>query len=83
MLMWERALIATVLFGGMLLYDSLTLRGKMKGPAVWLYSFITAACLYMSIDYVLNKDWFDYFDVVEQLLGGPAKQISSMLGVKG
>ncbi|SFE61272.1 hypothetical protein SAMN04487969_104163 [Paenibacillus algorifonticola] len=78
--MWERALIVAVSFGGMLLYDGITLRGKTTKKDKWLYVLITAGCLYMGIDYVVNKDWLDYFDVVEQVLGGPAKQINSMLG---
>lgn len=81
--MWERTLVVAVVFGGMLIYDSITLRGKTTKKEKWIYALIVSACLYMAIDYVVNKDWPDYFDVVEQILDGPAKQINSMLGGPG
>ncbi|WP_338551570.1 hypothetical protein [Paenibacillus sp. KS-LC4] len=81
--MWERTLVVAIFFGGMFLYDSITLRGKMAKKDKWIYALIVAACLYMAIDYVVNKDWLDYFDVVEQILNGPAQLINNMLGGPG
>jgi hypothetical protein len=79
--MWERMVVLVTAFGGMLLFDGLTLRNKITKREKWIYAVLVAAALYMGVDYVVNQDWYDIYNIVEPLLGGIAKLIDDMLKV--
>jgi predicted small integral membrane protein len=80
--MWERLIVVIAAVGGMLLYDGVTLRKKITRREKGVYVVIVAGCLYMGIDYVVNRDWFDMYDIVEFAFGEAAKQVEATLGVK-
>ena len=79
--MWERILVMVVAFGGVLVYDGITLRKKVSAGEKTIYAIMIVSALYMAMDYVANQDWFDVYDLVEPVLGGVSKQIDEMLKV--
>ncbi|MCA0758710.1 hypothetical protein KP806_27005 [Paenibacillus sp. N4] len=79
--MWERILVMVIAFGGVLVYDGITLRKKVTAGEKAIYAIMLVIGLYMAMDYVANQDWFDVYDLVEPVLGGVSKQIDNMLKV--
>ncbi len=77
--MLERLVIAAAALGGMLLYDGLTLRGKLRRQEKWLYAALVCVGLYLGVDYVVNQDWFDLYNIVDKVFGAAAKHMVNML----
>ncbi|MCR2804599.1 hypothetical protein [Paenibacillus soyae] len=64
---------------GMLLYDALSLRGKMTPRGKLLYGLIVCASLYAGIDYVMAWDAIDYLDVMTLPFKSAAEAIEATL----
>ncbi len=75
---WERMLVLTFALGGVWLYDGMTLRRKMSKRDKYVYGAIMVLSLYMGIDYAVNADWPDLFDIVG-LLKPASNAIDKML----
>ena len=80
--MLDRMLIVFTAAAGVILYDVITLRNKISGKEKAVYAAIMIAALYMGVDYVVDKDWYDAYDLVEAVFGGAAKQIDAMSKVE-
>lgn len=78
--MMERILVIVVAFGGMLLYDLLTLKKISKGEK-GIYAIACFLCLYMGMDFVVNKDWPDFFDLMVPIFDNISKAIDDYLNV--
>ena len=79
--MVERVFVLAVAFGSMLLYDGLKLKNKMSKGEKTVYGIILLVCLYLALDYIVNKNWLDFYDVVKSIFGGAAKAIDDYLNV--
>ncbi|CAM4380818.1 hypothetical protein PAEN110709_11940 [Paenibacillus endophyticus] len=80
MFMAERIMVLLAAFGGILLYDWLTMK-KMTKREKALYAVLCFICLYMGLDYAINKDWFDFMDLMMPVFGNLAKAIDDYLNV--
>jgi hypothetical protein len=78
--MAERILVIVVAIGGMLLYDLLTLK-KVNKREKGIYTIACFICLYMGMDFAVNKDWFDYFDLMIPMFDDISKAIDDFLNV--
>ncbi|OMF36685.1 hypothetical protein BK133_08540 [Paenibacillus sp. FSL H8-0548] len=78
--MVERILVIVVGFGSMLLYDLLTLK-KVSKREKGIYTIACLICLYMGMDFVVNKDWFDFFDLMIPVFEDISKAIDGFLNV--
>ena len=79
--MVERVFVLMVAFGSMLLYDGFKLKNKISKGEKAVYGIILLICLYLALDYIVNKNWPDFYDVVKPILGGTAKKIDDFLNV--
>ncbi len=79
--MVERVFVLVVAFGGMLLYDGFKLKNKISKGEKIVYGILLIFCLYAALDYIVNKNWLDYYDVIKSILGGTAKKIDDFLNV--
>lgn len=79
--MVERVVVLMVAFGSMLLYDGFKLKNKISKGEKAVYGIILLICLYLALDYIVNKNWLDFYDVVKPILGGTAKTIDDFLNV--
>ncbi|WP_138755594.1 hypothetical protein [Paenibacillus sinopodophylli] len=76
--MGEQIMVMAAAFGGILLYDWLTI-DKLTKREKALYAGLYFICLYMGIDYVNNKDWFDIIDLITPVFGDVSKAIDDYL----
>ncbi|KRE49033.1 hypothetical protein [Paenibacillus sp. Soil522] len=79
--MVERVFILVIAFGSMLLYDGFKLKNKISKREKTVYGILLIFCLYAALDYIVNKNWLDYYDVIKSILGGTAKKIDDFLNV--
>lgn len=79
--MRERIFVLIVMFGSLMLYDGFHLKtnGNKKEKAIYL--IIMLASLYMGIDYVVNRNWVDYYDLIGPVFAETARQIENFLTV--
>ncbi|WP_168122995.1 hypothetical protein [Paenibacillus sp. HB172176] len=80
--MLNRILIVFAAMAGVIVYDAITLRGKISRKEKTAYVIIMVVALYLGVDYVVDKDWYDGYDLVEAVFGGAAKGIDDMLKVE-
>ena len=77
--MWEKWLVITLAFGGMLLFDGLALRGKLTKRDKLLYGAIVVLSLFEGIDFAMSLEWPDYLDLAQIPFGKAAKAIEQAL----
>lgn len=46
-----------------------------------IYTIACLICLYMGMDFVVNKDWFDFFDLMIPVFEDISKAIDGFLNV--
>lgn len=79
--MWEKMLVVSITFGGVLLFDGFALRGKLSARDKLVYGTLIVLSLYTGIEIVVNKDWLTYLDVVNMVFGKAAKAMEQLLKV--
>lgn len=79
--MVERVFVLAVAFGSMLLHDGFKLKNKISKGEKTVYGIILLVCLYLALDYIVNKNWLDFYDVFKSIFGGAAKAIDDFLNV--
>lgn len=82
--MSERIFVLIVMFGSFMLYmlyDSFRLKTNENKKEKIIYLILILASLYMGIDYVVNRDWVDYYDLIEPVFAVTARQIEDFLTV--
>lgn len=79
--MAERITVIVVAFVGMLLYDMLTLE-KINKREKGMYMIACLACIYMGMDFIVNKDWFDFFDLMVPVFDDISKAIDDYFHVR-
>lgn len=80
--MLERIMVMAVAFGGVLLSDGIALKNKMSKGEKNAYFILLLYGLYTGFDYVINKNWLDYYDVILPVFGEVSKAIDHFLNVK-
>lgn len=79
--MAERMVVIAVAFGGMLLFDWFNLKNKISKGEKIVYFILLLVCLYLAFDFIINKNWLDYFDLANPIFGGISKKIDDFLNV--
>ncbi|SFD79515.1 hypothetical protein SAMN05216378_1457 [Paenibacillus catalpae] len=75
----ERYIVIIVAFGYVYFFDYLHVKKKGSKKDMSIYLVLILLSLYMGVDYVMNRDWIDYYDVFEPLFKGTAREIDSFL----
>lgn len=75
----ERYIIVIVAFGCVYFFDYLHVKKNGLKKEKMIYLALVLLALYMGADYVINRDWVDYYDVFELLFQGSARAIEAFL----
>ncbi|WP_028608794.1 hypothetical protein [Paenibacillus harenae] len=80
--MAERVIVFFLALGGMLLYDGFQWRSKLSKRDKLIYTIMLLIALYMGADYVLHRNWPDFYVLIDPIFGGMAKAIDDYLNVR-
>ncbi|MEW9669395.1 hypothetical protein [Ammoniphilus sp. 3BR4] len=72
--MLQNIIILLILYAAMLISDGPKLKQK-KGPARVAYGMLLLASFYLSLNFLVGKNWPNLDDLVKFLLADPAKSI--------
>ncbi|MDQ6419658.1 hypothetical protein RB620_09465 [Paenibacillus sp. LHD-117] len=77
----EKMLVLAVAIGGVLVFDGFALKRKLSAGGKLVYGILIAMSLYTGIDYFVNLDWPDYFDLADAVFGQLSKSVEQSLKV--
>lgn len=76
--MFEHTIVTFIMISGLLAGDSR--RFKQMGRKEWIsYGLMLAACVYLTLLFILQPSWPNYSDLLRVIYGWPADQIVAFL----
>ncbi|MFM9281579.1 hypothetical protein [Paenibacillus jiagnxiensis] len=80
--MKERILVLVLVYAAILVYELLHRKTETASRDRLLYVILLVVSTYLSLDFILNKDWPDTYDFIPGFIKVLAKEIDSFLSVK-
>jgi hypothetical protein len=75
----ERYVVVVIAFGCVYWLDYRHMKKNSSKKAKAIYLMLLLIAFYMGVDYVVNHDWVDYYDVFEAIFKGSAGSIDASL----